>query len=461
MPILTSKSSAPTNKVETTPNALPPTYHSETVDSRYVPAASLLTHIEGSSWSVTFFSQVVDVDTELQPQQLSLQAAYQQYIRINRLELKVSSDLQTSQNEETKAMEVVGSATMYPFVVPNKGDMFIADIGDGRQGIFTITRSERKTILKETCYLVDYLLVSYDNKERLDDLEQKTIKTTHFVKEFLQHGQNPVIVDSEFNAVVELKRGYKRLLAHYFADFYSLEYGTLLVPDQKEVTYDPFLTKAVVSVLDTTENPIVKKIKTLNVDYDQAMKMINIWNCLLTMSGDLLVLAGQKYGLTSVENFDIDARYEGIRYSGVRNVVYPLDERTDVDADYCEPHDLVTSLIVQGKTRTSEVRRLVFEPSLDGFHSEGQTEVEGLDALPTIHKVTKDNYYVFSEALYFEDPINRSQLEVLVQDALYHKPINLLVLKRLVDEAKRWGNLERFYYIPVLIMLIKTALRGF
>lgn len=460
MPILQPKSSTPTEKVETVPNAIAPTYHSETVDSRYIPAASLLTHIEGSSWEVTYYSQVVDIDTELQPQQLSLQAAYQQYVKINKLELKVSSDLQTSQNEETKEMEVVGSATMYPFVTPNKGDMFIADIGDGRTGVFTITRSERKTILKETCYLVDYVLVSYADKERLDDLSQKTIKETYFVKEFLHHGQNPVIVDSEYQAIIDLKRGYKNLLAHYFADFYSIEYGTLLVPDQKYTTYDPFLTKAVVSILDTNENPIVKKIKVLNVDGDQSMRMINIWDCLLSMSNDLLIMAGQRYGLTSVENFDIDARYEGIRYSGVKQVVYPLDERTDVDSGYSEPLDLVTSLIVQGKTRTNQMVRLVFETSLDGFHSEAKPELTGIEALPTIHRVTVDDFYVFSEALYFEDPENRSQLESLVYDALDQKPVNLLVLKGLVNEAKRWGNLERFYYIPVLIILIKTALRG-
>lgn len=460
MPILTPKKDVEVNK-PTIPNSIPPTKYSNVVDTRYKPASSLLTHIEGSSWVVTFYSQVLDNDNELQPQQLTLAPPYQQYVEIKKLELKVSSDLQTSQNDETKAMEVVGSATMYPFVIPNKGDMFIADIGDGRTGIFTITRSERRTILKETCYLVDYLLVSYGDEERIKDLNKKTIKKTHFIKSFLHFGQNPVVIDSEYNAIVELKKDYKRLLAHYFKDFYSNEIKTLIIPDQKNISYDPFLTKTLISILDTNDSPFIKNIRVLNVDGDNAMKAINIWDCLLNLSEDLIIMANYKYGLVAVENFEIDPRYNGIRYSGVSDVIYPLEERTDVDKDHEMSKHIIPSLIKEGKPRTSDIRKLIHKPTLNGFYLEKNDEKEGLESLPFIHLVTKDDFYVLSEAFYFDVKEDQSQLEVMVRQTLENKPLNLLQLKEIVNMCKHWNNLERFYYIPILLILIKSGLRGF
>ena len=460
MPIINTNKPVPVAKVKSTPEAISPVYHSATVDSRYDPSVSLLTHIEGATWTVTYYEQVVDVDNELQPQQLTLDAAYQQYIKINGLELKVSSDLATTQNSVTKEMELTGSSLLYPYIIPNKGNMFVADVGDGRQGVFTITSTERKTILKETCHVIEYVLVDYLTDERAKDLEDKTIKTTYFVKEFLQHGQNPVIVDSEYDAVVNLKRGYRKLLSHYFADFFSLEFSTFLVPDQEYSTYDPFITKAIINTLDTSEFPLIKSVRPLNVSEDQAMKMINLWDCLLAMSSDLLVMAGQRYGLVRSTYFDVDARYDGIRYSGIKYVVYPVDERTDVDADYCPPHDLITGLIVQGKTRTSDVRRMVHDTTLNGFY-EGDVNGEGIDVLPDIHSVVKDEFYIFSEAFYYDEPTAQSKLEKLALQGLENQAIDLMVLNDLVSNAKRWGNLERFYYIPILLMLIKQSLRGF
>ena len=210
MPIMNSKPSAPQPTKPSPNEAIPAPYKGVTVDSRYTPLSSLITHVEGSSWVVKYFSQVLDIDSEVSPQQLTKEAVYQQYTAINQLEMRVNNELSYSQDDASKAATVTGSATLYPCVIPNTGDMFLADIGDGREGIFTVTRTERKSLLKETCYQIEYVLVAYStDTERMRDLEQKTIKTLQFVKEFLLFGQNPVVVDSEYATVRELKTSYR------------------------------------------------------------------------------------------------------------------------------------------------------------------------------------------------------------------------------------------------------------
>ena len=35
---------------------------------------------------------------------------------------------------------------MFLQVIPNVGDMFLADIGDGKEGVFAVTASDKKTM---------------------------------------------------------------------------------------------------------------------------------------------------------------------------------------------------------------------------------------------------------------------------------------------------------------------------
>ena len=122
------------------------------VDSKVTPYAALLTHIEGSSWFVDYYSQVLGADDDVTPYQPTQSAIYQQYLLIKKFELKLQGSLSVSDDSDTSVMTVTGSATVYPYMKPNKGDAFIADIGDGRVGQFTVDGITKQTILKETCY---------------------------------------------------------------------------------------------------------------------------------------------------------------------------------------------------------------------------------------------------------------------------------------------------------------------
>lgn len=432
-----------------------PQYRGVTVDTRYTPLPSIIPFVEGSSWVVNYYSQVIDEDNELSPQQTSRSPVYQQYRLIEALELKVTAALSQSQDNEGKNMMAVGSATVYAAVIPNKGDTFLADIGDGREGVFAITTVEKKTYLKQAAYVIEYELKDYSTPEIRDDLARKTVLKTRFVRDMMFFGQNPVIASEDYTAQIDLKQQYKTLLGLYLSDFFSVEHQTLLIPDQELVSYDPFLTKAIVEWVGTDEHPYVNRIRLPNVSGDQAMNVTTLWDCLSRMSDDLLPMALWETQLVNTKHFKSIPQYGGVYFTQLDQVLYPFDGRTDVDVGYNPaampaPNGPVTI----GGRRSDDITRLVPSRVINGF----QYEVND-NELPDIIRVTDDPYYVFSEAFYKGQTPLRSNLERLALQALRQQPIERDTLARLAAQAMKWENVERFYYIPILFALIKVALR--
>jgi hypothetical protein len=73
-----------------------------------------------------------------------------------------------------------------------------------------------------------------------------------------------------------------------------------------------------------------------------------------------------------------------------------------------------------------------------------------------IKRVIVDGFYVLSKDFY-EDTDDQSMLEVLVGQTLRGEAINLSDLADLADYATKFDNLERFYYTPIILALIKMA----
>lgn len=463
MPILDTKPTLPPKAVKVEPIAVAPTVRNSIVDSRYSPVSSLLTNIEGSSWTVDYYSQVLDLDSESSDLQLNQQAVYQQYKLIQHLELKVQTELGYQQDDASRNVIVTGSATLYPGIKPNNGDIFIADIGDGRLGVFTITRTEKKAIFKDTCYQIDYTLRDYLTTEYKNDLAKKVVKSTVFVRDFIYHGQNPVLATSDFDQITALNAGYSNLLYQYLADFFSVEYQTLIVPNQANVTYDPFMVQALLTILDNTASNTIMRIRAMNVDGNVRYRENNLWTCLTRLNNDIRELCFHKAGLTPATLFKENAQFDGIYYSGIRDVVYPIDSSTlsVVDTQYCVTDPLIAGRLLPGIARSRELRRVLVTTELKGFHYAPVEAPIGIDALPDIHPVNKGDYYVLSQAFYEDSPTGLSKLEHLALCALSGDTMDKAVLLHLVQTAKRWNNLERFYYIPILFILIKTALRDY
>jgi len=125
-------------------------YKGVTVDSSVTPLENIIQYVEGSVWEVEYYSQVLDSDSEPQPAQPGMAPAYQQYTQVKGLELKVTSPLAISHDSESGSNIAEGTAYIPMAIIPNKGDHFFADIGQGREAMLTVTSVERKTHYKQS-----------------------------------------------------------------------------------------------------------------------------------------------------------------------------------------------------------------------------------------------------------------------------------------------------------------------
>lgn len=405
------------------------------VDTNYVPQQSLLTSIEGSPWKVDFYSQVIADDNGLHGQGVTRDAVYQQYKLTRGLIIRVTSPLTASQDTEQKTMLVEGSATMYPGIVPNEGDMFVADIGDGRAGIFQIKHSERKTIFKDTCYAIEYVLIDYATEERLGDLVSKVVDTMYFVMDFMDYGQTPYLHTTEYVALRELQLRSEELVEEYFWRFTNVDRKTLLLPNQKFRIYDAWLTPFMMRAFTLWDVRVGRDNRVLNVQDDPVMALPTLWDALSRQDPKVLKRASNKVGLVSSRSFTNEPLYEGIYYSGVSYVVYPTNPVTGSQFEYDEALKSVNDALIV--------------PS--GY----ATPAGGY-----IKPVFVDDSYVFSQAFYTQAPVGQSALEVQTWAYLNNKPLDHQLLVGMLNDIANWGELECFYYIPILLVLIKASIRG-
>jgi hypothetical protein len=436
-----------------------------TIDTQYTPSSALLIWIAGSNWTVDYFSQVLHQDNEPTPQNLDRDPIYQQYRRIRGMDLKVTTPLSFSQNEEVLTMSATGSGIAYPFLVPNKGDMFIADVGDGTAGVFTITRAERATILRDSVYNIDYLMVSRLSPERLTDLERKTIKEYRYSRNSLVRGCGPFVTETQYTRAERYRGIQRELLSRYLTDFYSNQFQTLLVPDQGVTTYDHFVVKAFLKMVSHADHPDVRKVRELNVSAEPVMKQPTLWDAIVRRDVSKLYGCTQRVQLFTTTAFKGRVTLQALGFTGIRCVVFPSDAPTDIDAWYNgkAQRSIIGMNYTEGKPR--RLPNYPLPPQMERGHlffmrRDEVEEIPPWKVPADIHPVVKDDYYVLSEAFYQEDPAGMSKLELLVWQMVQAKALNMEQLDALLDSLWDWDNLERFYFYPLVWALLHVGTRS-
>lgn len=452
-----------------TPPAPPPTikpriepavFDGITVDTCYTPSSALLTWVEGSNWTVDYFSQVLGADNEPTPQDINREPIYQQYRRIKAMHLKVTSPLSFSQDPTIRTMEVRGSGITYPFLVPNKGDMFVADVGDGRMGVFTITESTRATILKDSVYNIEYGMVGELNNGVLADLERKTIETFHYSQAALVSGCGPFVTSQALDRTSHYQKLFEELVKRYLTDFFSNEHSTLLVPDQLRKTYDHFATRAVMLMLDTRLDPRVRRIREMNISAEPVMTQPTLWDALIRLDHSRLYGSTRTTTLVTTTYFKGRPTLQALGYTGIERLVYPVELPTDVDANYDVPRERIGMPYREGRPRRPLPGEHLSQAERNLRWMQPTPMMEGVDPWrlpPDIHPVVLDDHYVLSKSFYTDESATQSKLELLASQAIRRDSLNLDQLDALLTHIYDWDNLERYYYYPIVWILLKRA----
>lgn len=438
-------------------NISPEGWKGATVDTKLIQFDRLTTYIAGQAWDVDYYNQKGARDDQIQGFQRDLAAVYQQYKVIKGFELKVSDQLSKGGDTEKKDTILTGSSTVYGIFVPKEGDVFVADIGDGREGMFQVTNTERLSHYETSPHKIEYSLMYLTSEAVMADINGKVVETVFFKKDWMQNGLEPLVHADATETINNLATHYSRLLSMYFNDFYSRTYKSLLVPNQQTVTYDPFIVRFLKTLLSTDEHPMIRNIIEFNVSEDQAMYEFTLWHCLAGMDYSLLPMCVHEAGIVDVEHFYSRPLFNSIYYSGVKSVIYPDQDQTNVDAGYNYQDSPALNHVKRGRARFNELDRLIQQHSLAMDPTFEIYEPMTPNASPAIRRVTVDSFYVLSEAFYRHTGTEiLSKLEVLTLAALKGEAIDIKMLEKLCDGAKYWDNVERFYYFPILFTLLRV-----
>lgn len=449
MPIVNNKpGTTPVPVTPQLPVASTDGYKGVAVDTRYTPLTSIVSYMSGTPWQVSeWYGQLLGQSSEVRPLDTAGTVVNQQYFAVSDLEIRVEQPLSSSWDSSIGQQTVTGSAMVFPFLTPNKYDYFVAEAGVGRMGLFQITEIERTTFNRSSAFRVDYTLVSFvdDDPTLLESLKAKVQRRYVFHRDRLVQGQEALLTTEDTDLLHSLQGYLSQLQSYYLRTFYDVSHSTLMVPGQPESTYDPYLTAFVLAMFELDVYQSARSIQQFGFELDVVGNQPNLWSILLTRREDMLVDACRQYRAIPSSEFAIDAALRPITYSRIQRVMYPIDQDTSVHTEIMASRSYMTL------SNPPQRQHASFNPAAELVN-------DGTRSVPAISLVTALDAYVLPLAWY-DTRVCATGLEVLVRDYIRHTTMQPKLLLDICTSYVRWGRLEQYYYIPVLVMLLKTTIR--
>jgi hypothetical protein len=453
MPIMQEKPHAKPSKQPDIPQIQPPRANTVVVDNKTTPITSLMTHVAGIAMINDYYRLVVNKDNVLYAQDVGQSGVDQQYIKYRNFEIRMQGSLSEDQQEDDKVFTMQGTGYIHSGFIPNEGDMFVTDVGDGRRGVFNITRSKRMSIRIGTVYEVSYSLAYFvgDKPSQFDDLEGKVIETYFYVKEMLGYNQNPFLSSEEYNFSRTMANTFRDMCQMFHSSFFSKEFAAYVLPGQNVSTFDYFLYRAQRSIFRDDPFGVMRKHQSINIaDEDIIARKMDLFSVLIERNATKFKICDRRVGYARTDQFFYDGVTTNIRYTGISALVYPDSKeiRTDEFNNRLGKGFLSGPLTPTPNTLEDDV----LEHQITDFMFGGKR-------VPLIKLVSVDDYYVFSEDFYKRTE-NLSVLEAQVLQYIDGKEVNPQALKVLLENYIYWPRLERFYYIPVLLILIMSVMKA-
>lgn len=432
------------------PKSQPGEYKGIVEDIKFTDLHKLSRYIEGYPLTVDFFGQILGEDNAPREVDPAQDTVYQQYYKINNLEIRVDKPLEITHDADTQLSDITGSANVYSDIRPNTWDYFTTRSTRGRIGLFRITDVDRNTINRDSSHRIDYKLVGYidaaDAKEQYVSLQKKINQEYYFDGERLSEGASPILKKQEYEYVSELRLDYRRIASYYFSTFHNHTYQTLVLPGQQQSIYDKMLTDFILRIVSVQDDPKVQYTKQLGSDHDRYLQQPQFWKAIAERNPLYIYQANKFMGLMNRAVFNRDSFIAGSGLSTIDKYVYPLqaDMSTGLPADQ-QPYDALPG----GISDTAGPNGQICTGGNNTFKS-------ATGDVPLYKRVLVDIWYVLSRDFY-ETSNNWCLLEKVTWDYLSGRMIQLNELYALTKQYYSLARLEQFYYGPLLMTFIKDA----
>lgn len=434
-------------------------YHTASVDNAVVAPASLLVNLDGMPWAVDYFNQLIDSSDDIREVDIGQNAALQQYQAIKNLEFRVQAELTSNYDTDSALTTVTGSAIVVQ-VVPLKYDYFVTDVGDREKGLFMINNVSQKTYNNKSVHEVEYTLIGYITspacKDRWEALQARAVREFFFHKENIAQGGSPLLTLEDHYNAENLRLAALTILESYFATFASMADGVMLAPYGVERYVDVRLLDFILKTVNTREAPPVQFLQVVSKDKDPFLNKPSLWTAIIEQQSFHLKSSLNKVAIMPKLGFGSRAAFITGAFSWcVDGFFYPAfgdDNQAQAQlSGHWHP--------------TYDPRQLTIAvaPEADNAaycaSAGNKVMVAGVE-LPVIKPAHSDGYYVLSEAFY-KGTSDLSLLEILVRDLTENKPLKISDVLVLVNHYERWPLMEKFYYGPILVTMIRHVTHGF
>ncbi len=433
---------------------------------KHTPEESLVYYTNGYEWTCDYYSQITNSSNDLKALDPSQSKVYQQYNKIKSFIIKVEDPLSESQDNVNKLMSVGGSGVVTNGIVPEAGDMFIADVGIGKPGLFTITKTDRKSYFTQSVFQIDYTLLGYveSNISRVSDMENKVINTYRYNRLYNNFSEGAIISENSYITQKSLLIYQQEFIDYFFSNFWSHNFSTFIVPKQNFPIYDPFMMIFIRKILNVLDNYKFQECRVLNTNYDCGLAQPVVLTVLVNKQKNLIPVTNKYMGLASTAYYAGNPLLLSIAYSGLAYTVYPVLKSINPGVLENDPmtfwgYSFDGPLANMPSALTGECSGL----PLSEHHLQNElityngTTVAGKN-IPLVKPAFFSNTYIFSSDFYKQTG-EYSLLEALVWQYLKDEYIDSKQLNMICDDYINWTAFDQFYYLPVLILLIKYVLR--
>lgn len=402
-------------------------------DTTTIPIRSLYTAIQGYPLTlIAYYNQSLYRD---QDPDGNNNGQHLQYKKINNLDVKLEGQFDRSFDATTGYNSVTGSMTIFaPGLIPVDGDLFLADMGDGRIGQFQINRPEPLSIFANMAYRADFTWMAIASAAHISTLDKKVILESFYVAEFIAAGKNPLLTSKEFNDRRFAKDQLASMTIGYLSEFFSRVYSTLIVPKQPLAAYDPYVVSFLKRLVPgTVTRSKINDVAEYNVDHHAAPNHLDIYSVILNQRVEEIGYCFTKAQHVSADAWSQNRQHLSVAFTSIPYVVHPAQASYNVDEDYEERLPLIGTDQIQYLSTSFEYQDIRLLPEL------------------------LDGEYVFSQSFYDMDESNDvglSHIELQLKSYLLGRKVSADVIRFMLNNYRNWSAPERFYYGPLLIALL-------
>lgn len=426
------------------PNITPVDYKSAIVDNKEERLDTLVQYADGAAQKVTYFRQRLGEDETVSQFSMDLSTSSQQYERIDGFEILIQGSITSSQNtSENRFTEITCEAYVRQPVIPNVGDVVLMDFGRSTLGWFAVSSVRRLTHRRNTIYEVQltlqYEIVDQEHDPKLIQLNNKVVAVYKYSTDYLKAGQNPLLTPKQAAVFTNLHEEYFRLLKYWFRKYYNKYYETCFLPNQERLIYDGFYMRKVREWFSLSKAPELIHFRIYSDEEFPLLKTTSVWDAITEQDKDLLAESFSEAVGVTVDAFTNVPQFAMIRYSGFQAVIAP------------HQHTYTNDIWIKNDW--------IIGKSFAPIVSVNERDYSVYQDIPLINQVIPSRSYVFSKDFYLNQVEGQSHLELQIHQYLNKSTLQMDVIEELVKDVKNWSELEQYYYIPVLLVLIHYGVR--